>query len=313
MNRGVVRVTGWRALTVGALVAAVLMVGAVPASAVQPSGHGGHGGGAGGASTGNDVSYPQCGGSLPTGQAFGVVGVTGGLADTLNPCLGPDPSYSQSELYWAVATSVGGTTQPVASLYVNSADPGNTYNGSVIADWPTSGSTPFGTCTTTTVSLNGTTASVGANSEACAWQYGYDRAAQDAQWLASAASAIDAQGAPTAVSGSAGAYPWWLDVESANTWQSDTVMNAADLQGMIAGLNASGATTVGVYSTASQWDAITGGTTSASGSLVGVPEWVPGARTASGAQGNCAQYSFTGGVVTLAQWSGHPFDGDVAC
>ncbi len=317
MGRRVLRLARWRALALGALVGSVLTLGAVPASAVQPLGHGSHGGGStSGSTTGNDVSYPQCGGSLPTGQAFGIVGVTGGLANDLNPCLGPTtsyPSYTESELYWAVATSIGGTNQPPASLYVNTADPGNTYNGTVIADWPTSGSTPDGTCSTTTVTLSTGTYNVGQNSDACAWQYGYNKATQDASWLVAAASAINGLENSTPVPSTASGYPWWLDVETGNTWQSDTTMNVADLQGMIAGLEAAGATMVGVYSTSAQWDSITGGTTSASGSLWEVPEWVAGARTASGAQANCTQTSFTGGAVTLAQWSGRPFDGDVAC
>jgi len=90
-------------------------------------------------------------------------------------------------------------------------------------------------------------------------------------------------------------------------------MNVADLQGMIAGLQANGAITVGAYSTSFQWDSITGGTTSASGSLYQIPNWIPGARDLSGAEANCAQPSFTGGVVTLTQWFGHPYDGDYAC
>lgn len=317
MGRRVLRLARWRALAIGALAGSVLTLGAVPASAVQPSGHGSHGGGStSGSTTGNDVSYPQCGGSLPAGQAFGIVGVTGGLANNLNPCLGPSgsyPSYTESELYWAFATSIGGTAQPPASLYVNTADPGDSYNGSVISDWPTSGSTPYGLCTTTTVTLSSGTYSVGANSDACAWQYGYNKATQDASWLAVAASAINAQESSTTVPGMASRFPWWLDVETGNTWQSDTTMNVADLQGMIAGLQAAGAGSVGVYSTTAQWDSITGGTTNASGALWEIPEWVAGARTASGAQGNCTQTSFTGGVVSLAQWSGRPFDGDVAC
>lgn len=315
MGRRVLRLAHGRALAVGALVGSVLTLGAVPASAVQPLGHGSHGGGStSGSTTGNDVSYPQCGGSLPTGQAFGVVGVTGGLANNLNPCLGPTstyPSYTESELYWAVATSSGVTNQPMASLYVNTADPGNSYNGTVIADWPTSGNlSPYGKCSTTTVTLSSGTYTVGENSAACAWQYGYNKATQDASWLVAAANAINSKSPPTTVSNSVGAYPWWLDVETGNTWQSDTAMNVADLQGMIAGLEAVGATTVGVYSTSAQWDSITGGTTSVGSN---VPEWVAGARTASGAQANCTQTSFTGGAVTLAQWSGRPFDGDVAC
>ncbi len=299
----------------GVIGVALLIGGATPAFAAKPSGHGGGGGGSS-TPTGNDVSYPQCGSSLPAGPAFGIVGVTGGLANDLNPCFGPSssyPSYSQSELYWAVASSVGGPSQPKASLYVNTADPGNVYSGSVVADWPTSGSTPYGSCSTTTVTLSSGTHTVGANSDACAWQYGYNKASQDASWLTAAASAIDGQSPPVSVPGAAASYPWWLDVETANTWQSDTTMNVADLQGMIAGFQAAGATTVGAYSTTSQWNSITGGTGSASGSLYQIPNWIPGARDLSGAEANCAQTSFTGGTVTVTQWFGHPVDGDYAC
>ena len=76
------------------------------AAAAPPAGHGGHGGPGGGTGTGtstpsagNDVSYPQCGSTLPGAPAFGIVGVNGGLANDLNPCLGPSssyPSYGQS-------------------------------------------------------------------------------------------------------------------------------------------------------------------------------------------------------------------------
>jgi len=36
---------------------------------------------------GYDVSYPQCGGPLPTNAAFGIVGVSDGRAYGENPCL----------------------------------------------------------------------------------------------------------------------------------------------------------------------------------------------------------------------------------
>ena len=315
------RTVGRRAARVAAqaVIVAVLVAGsATPAAAAKPAGHGGGGGGGTATSTGNDVSYPQCGSSLPASPAFGIVGVTGGLANDLNPCFGPSssyPSYAESELYWAVASATDKSSQPKASLYVNTADPGNVSNGTVIADWPTSSSStdPHGTCTTTTVTLTGDSYTVGANSDACAWQYGYNKATQDAAWLGSAASAIDSQSPPVTVRGTAKSYPWWLDVETANTWQSNTTMNVAVLQGMIAGLQAAGATTIGAYSTSSQWETITGGTGSSSGSLYQIPSWIPGARTLSGAEANCAQASFTGGTVTVTQWFGHPDDGDYAC
>jgi hypothetical protein len=304
-----------------AAIAALIGLGTSPALALaKPANRGGGGGGGGGgaALTGNDVSYPQCGTSLPSAPAFAIVGVTGGLANDLNPCFGLSasyPSYTQSELYWAVASATGVSSQPKVSLYVNTADPGNVYNGTPIGDWPTSSSSsdPYGTCESTTVTLSGGTYTVGADSTACAWQYGYNKATQDASWLASAAQAINGQSPPDAVPATASSYPWWLDVETANTWQSNTAMNVADLQGMIAGLSAAGAGKVGAYSTSSQWDTVTGGTNSSSGSLYGIPDWIPGARTLSGAQANCSQPAFTGGAVALTQWFSRPVDSDWAC
>jgi hypothetical protein len=168
----------------------------------------------------------------------------------------------------------------------------------------------------TTVTTSSGTYTVGANSQACAWQYGYHKASQDAAWLTSAAGAINGQSPLTPVPTSPGSYPWWLDVETANTWQSGTTgqaMNVADLQGMIAALKAANVATVGAYSTSSQWNTITGGTTSASGSLWQIPNWIAGARTLSGAKSNCSQTSFTGAAsISVTQWASHP-DGDYAC
>jgi len=283
-----------------AVVAALVLGSAAPAYAGKSSTHGGGGGGST-TPIGNDISYPQCGGSFPSGQAFGIVGVTGGLADDANACLGPDSSYTQSELYWAVASSSGLSSQPKASLYVNTADPGNSYQGSPILDWPKTGTTPNGTCD-------------GTNTDACAWEYGYERATQDVNWLTSAASAIGTQESSIYVPTAPSAYHWWLDVETANTWQPDKTMNVADLQGMIAGFQAAGVTTIGVYSTSYQWGQIAGTTnTSASGSLYKIPAWIPGARGLSGAESNCKLTSFTGGSVVLTQWFSHPFDSDYAC
>ena len=129
---------------------------------------------------GADISYPQCGKAFPASPAFGIVGVNGGLANDLNPCFGPSssyPGYAKTELYWAVASATGVTSQPKASLYLNTADPGNIYNGKPVTDWPTGGSTPYGSCATTSVTTSSGTYTVGQNSNACAWQYGYDRAA----------------------------------------------------------------------------------------------------------------------------------------
>ncbi len=242
--------------------------------------------------TGNDISWPQCGGSFPSGQAFGIVGVNDGLANTLNPCLGPSKGggIGTSELAWALG-STGSPKLPKAALYVNTANAGPI----LASTWPTSGSNRYGTCTT-----------LAPDSQACAWAYGAAFATQDMQWLAGAASAVG-------VSGLASDYTWWLDVETSNSWETGTTglaNNVADLQAMVATFEAAAAK-VGIYSTSYQWGVITGGSTNYN--LNGLPNWIPGARRQSSAQSNCSLPSFTGGAVVMTQWFGNPYDGDVAC
>jgi hypothetical protein len=291
--------------------AAVLAAAASPVAARNGSAHNGGGGGGGGGGTssspaGNDISWPQCGKTFPSGQTFGIVGVNDGLANTLNPCLGPykNGGPATSELVWALGSAVS-TPLPAASLYVNTADP-----GPGVADWPANNNDPlsgaviddpYGTCN-------------GLDSTACAWQYGWDRAVQDVAWLAKAATDAGVAGAVN-VPGDAASYPWWLDVETANSWETGagspgTDNNVADLQGMVAALKAAGALHVGIYSTSYQWGVITGGSTD--GNLSGLDDWIPGARTQSAAQSNCSLAGFTGNV-TITQWFGKPYDGDWAC
>jgi hypothetical protein len=275
-----------RSVAVSAAIAVAMLVGGaspVGARSTAPS------------LTGNDISFPQCGRTFPTGQAFGIVGVTGGLANTQNPCLGTYSGgpRSTSELLWALE-STGVTKLPTAALYVNTANP-----GPAVADWPKPSTVnpngdPFGACD-------------GSDSQACAWQYGWNRAVQDVVWLGAAESQVGVPGTAT--------YPWWLDVETANSWETGPGLanNVADLEGMVASLEASGvATVIGIYSTSYQWGQITG-TLSLKSTLNGLPVWIPGARTASAAQSNCALPGFTTGPVAITQWFGKPFDGDVAC
>ena len=124
-------------------------------------------------------------------------------------------------------------------------------------------------------------------------------------WLVAAATQVS-------VANTASAYRWWLDVGTANSGETGSgglANNVADLQAMVAAFTARGAT-VGIYSTAYQWGQVTGG--SAAGNLSGLSDWIPGARTLSGAKSNCALSGFTG-PVTIAQWFGKSYDGDWAC
>ena len=282
-----------RTLAASAITAlAMLTTGALPATAKSTTA----------ITTGNDISWPQCGGSFPVGQAFGIVGVNDGLANTLNPCLGEDNggSLSTSELSWAwqsTGKSAPGVA-PKAALYVNTADPGQVVP--VVADWPKSNTDPNGQVITDPYGPCN-----GSDSPACAWQYGWNRAVQDVTWLSGAATQVG-------VASAASAYRWWLDVETGNSWETGSgglVNNVADLQGMVAAFEAVSAT-VGIYSTSSQWNQITG--SSRAGNLNLLPDWIPGARTLSGAPSNCSVAGFTG-TVMVTQWFGHPYDGDYAC
>lgn len=253
---------------------------ASPATALAAKTHGsGGGGGTTATLTGNDVSWPQCNNTLPSGQLFGIVGVNGGLANDTNSCFA-------SELAWA-ETSVGGTKQGLASLYVNTANPGNS-----VADWPKSDvdpvtgaidTTPYGTCT-------------GGDDQACAYQYGWNMADLDAQ------TRIGVNNPST--------FKWWLDVETANSWETNTANNSADLEGMVAYFESINAQ-VGLYSTPTQWTQIAG--TVSSGNLVGLDSWLPGARNLSGAENNCKQPGLTGGVTTVTQYVTKQLDYDYSC
>lgn len=225
------------------------------------------------------------------------------------------------------------------ALYVNTADPGNTYNGQPIADWPKPGSTvpgltnPYGQCGT-----DPSNSSLGANSTGCAWVYGADIASLDASsgvpltgtasqsFLTSASDGLQADGAT--VSGYAGSYQWWLDVETSNTWQSGSAnalaMNDAVLEGMLQYLKSLAVTVVGIYASSSGWNTIAGGQStiesnwtaagnSAPSPLYAVPDWVPGAKTQSGAVSNCSTTPFTDGRIDLAQWVQSRLDYDQSC
>jgi hypothetical protein len=60
---------------------------------------------------GYDISYPQCKSPLPTGGAFGIVGVNGGLAFAANPCLAAQFAGMSDSAY-------------ATGLYINTGNPG---------------------------------------------------------------------------------------------------------------------------------------------------------------------------------------------
>ncbi len=227
---------------------------------------------------GNDVSWPQCGTTLPRRQAFAIVGLNGGLANNTNPCFA-------TQLAWALK-STGGTGQPRAALYVNTANPGhagswwpasNSYGGRVVAN-------PYGSCG-------------GGEDRQCAYMYGYAKAYDNVKY----------RGVTNPSS-----HLWWLDVETMNTWSHDKAANAAVLEGMTAYLKSIGAR-VGLYSTHYQWGLIVGEVRTTS-NLRGLPSWLAGANGVTGAKGMCSWPPLTpGGKVTMTQFVANNLDYDYSC
>lgn len=216
--------------------------------------------------TGYDVSYPQCStGSLPNKPAFGIVGVSDGLAYGTNPCLA-------SEYAWAAKA-------PNPAFYMNTGNPGT---AATRVSWY--GQTGPQACDPT-------------NEAGCAYDYGYNGAQQAYAYAVSQAGA-----------GAAASAVWWLDVETSNSWSSaDLSLNLVDIQGSLDFLE-SVVAGVGVYSTGSQWNQITGGAQLPSS----VADWIAGASNAAGAASLCSS-SFTGGPVRLVQYPSGRFDADYPC
>jgi hypothetical protein len=222
------------------------------------------------AAQGYDVSWPQCGSTLPSKPAFGIVGVNKGIVFSPNPCL-------SSEIRWA-----GSGTQ----LYANTGNPGPALS----SHWP-SGQTSPRFCDP----ANPDTAD-------CAYDYGWNAAADSYADAVGAWQALGRAGAPSSVA-------WWLDVETGNSWRTTTSLNVAALEGEVASLQANGISGIGFYSTSLQWRQITG----SSSAFAAFPSWVAGAQSQKAAQSRCSGSGFTGGRVALAQYPASGFDADFVC
>src|ERR1700722_8897873 len=230
--------------------------------------------------TGFDISFPQCASSFPVSPGFGIVGVNDGSPLTINNCLARE------------LTGAEGAANPDAAFYANTGNGGPKYS----VGWPKSQATPY-PCS-------------GANSVPCSYDYGWN-AARLAFSNAVNAESADGSTSPTAAATSA---PWWLDVETGNQWETIEFGRTAAtedydlsmLKGMVASFQNMGVTTLGIYSTPSQWNDIVGnaGTTFASNAV-----WIPGYATLAAAQAACTTTSFTGGRVALIQYPSQGNDG----
>lgn len=241
---------------------------------------------------GYDVSYPQCGKSLPTDHYFGIVGVNGGTATTTNPCI-------VQQLVWAKNAKTG-SKQSKIQLYVNTANPAqdSAYGWS---SWPSNSTAnnPYGVCS-----------GVRTNDLACSWQYGWNRSVEtESHFVSQAQSAgIDTNSAN---------YVWWLDVETMNSWQSGSAAalarNTAAIEGFGAYYQSKGAA-IGLYSTAAQWSQITGNVMGPQTNLNGLPNWRPSGSTLANAKKNCSVAPLTaGGYISLTQYIVKNLDNNYSC
>lgn len=96
---------------------------------------------------------------------------------------------------------------------------------------------------------------------------------------------------------------WWLDVETANSWSSGSLQPNRDaIQGAVDRFRSLGP--VGVYSTASAWTRITGGTFTPTG--VG-GDWLPASSCST------AKAFMPNTTVWLTQATTNNVDVDTAC
>jgi len=254
----------------------VLAVGAGAAQAQKPKPPGG-------SPTGYDVSYPQCGGALPTNVSFAMVGVNDGIVYSANPCLGAGDGSSQ--LAWAERFE----SAPI--LYANTGDPGPALS----SHWPTGQTTPE-TCSASQ-----------SDSSACSYDYGWNAAANSYRNVVNAYISLG-QLPPNATQ-TPHPNEWWLDVETANSWESNTSNNVSELEGEVAYLQSQGVTAVGFYANASDWRTITNDTTAFSS----LPSWHPGAGSQRTAASFCGTTGITGGPTRYSQYASAGFDADVRC
>lgn len=244
---------------------------------------------------GYDISYPQCGKSLPTDHYFGIVGVNGGNAATANSCLA-------DQLVWANKAKTG-SNQSKYQVYVNTANPGEVMNQ--ITTWPTTSSDTNGN-----VPVNPYGACNGANDRACSWLYGWNRSIYTEGIFKAAATS-------KGLNSNTADYVWWLDVETMNTWQSGSnealIRNTAAIEGFGAYYESKSAK-IGLYSTAVQWTEITGNNISSASKLNGLPNWRPSGASLANAKANCRVAPLTtGGSISLTQYVVKNIDHNHTC
>ncbi|MBV9358164.1 MAG: hypothetical protein JO023_21845, partial [Chloroflexi bacterium] len=225
---------------------------------------------------GYDVSFPQCSKVLPEAPLFAIIGVNAGRVFELNPCL-------TLQANWGMRANASGG--PKLSLYVNTGNPGPGD-----PHWPGDGTRTPRACD-------------GSGSVDCAYDFGWS------------AAAYAYSGAAQALGGNVATIPWWLDVETANSWSEDTEANAASIQGMVDQLRSMNIASIGIYSNSRHWGIITGAsspTSQVNRPFASLFNWTWAGAGVSDVRTVCSG-SFTGGRVVYVQFPAEGLDGDFLC
>ena len=225
------------------------------------------------------MSFPQCGKTLPSTFAFTILGVNNGRAFDDNPCLA-------SLMSWALGGTPSATR--AATLLVLLEYRQSWARRPRTQRWPAAGLEPPRPCD-------------GSAQPQLRVRLRLVRGAggHDPSWWARATSS-----------------PWWLDVETANTWSADVASNAAVLEGAVALLQkTSRVPSVGVYSSPRQWAQITGAgdTGFAYQPAVRQPAQLAGASALGRRGAHAVLAHFHGGRVKLVQYLSGGFDAACAC
>ena len=221
---------------------------------------------------GFDVGYPQCGAtSLPSG--FAVVGLGGGRPFTTSSCL---------DAQWSLATSsTSGTssTPSTPSLYFNTGYAGAYAKSITAACSAAAGNAPV---------APGTPAHV-AKVETTAWEIGCSEADY---------ARLHEPGSPAV---------WWADVESGNSWSTNTADNQFTVDGLAYQMNASGLPS-GFYSTLSSWSKIVGAGFSSTPPVNA--NWLPATSCPATGFSGAPVWVIQSGLTTVNSVS---FDQDASC
>lgn len=223
-------------------------------------------------SYGYDISYPDT--SYP-GTTFGGQTLKFGIVGVTG-----GKAFTQNSKLSAEYNSVVTVNHLAASFYMNLNYPvGTTASNGMTG--------PKGNCS------NG--------DKACqAYNYGYNASANAFGYASTTIGA-----------GAAASGPWWLDIETANSWSGKTSLNDTVIQGALDYFKGSNIA-IGIYSSPSMWRSIAGSW------APGVPEWFagPSGVDPSKLPGYCnTAANFTGGAVAVVQSYNSSFghDLDYAC